>query len=281
VDGAWLADLAAGFGGTGEVEPVESPAGALIAYAGPVVVKVHHPRTDRRRLAARLRAAADPRLADLLLAPLSTAVHPTPDGRAATVWPRVEVLQATDDEHPWAAAGALLGRLHQGALEPIAGLPATCPTARLERALRRIQGSSYAQLLDRVGSTVVAEVGTATECSHLVHGDWHLGQLGRRPDDGWRLLDVDDLGVGDPAWDLARPAGFWAAGLLADPDWEAFLAAYRRTGGPAVPPDGDPWPRLELPARAAVVLAACRAVARPRPGEDEAAEVLLGACARM
>jgi hypothetical protein len=45
-----------------------------------------------------------------------------------------------------------------------------------------------------------------------------LGQL------GWRLgalvlIDVDDLGVGDPAADLARPAGFWAAGLLPDGDW--------------------------------------------------------------
>jgi predicted trehalose synthase len=43
----------------------------------------------------------------------------------------------------------------------------------------------------------------------LVHGDWHLGQLGRRGEH-WVLIDVDDLGVGDPAWDLARPAGFWA-----------------------------------------------------------------------
>ena len=281
MDRAWLADLAAAFGGTGDIEVVESPAGALIAYAGPVVVKVHHPRTDPRRLAARLRAAAGPRLERLLLAPLSTTVHPTPDGRAVTVWPRVDVLHATDDEQPWAAAGALLARLHQVTLEPISGLPATRPAARLERALRRIQGSSYAPLLHRVGSAVANEVGAATACCHLVHGDWHLGQLCRRPDDGLRLLDVDDLGVGDPAWDLGRPAGFWAVGLLADADWEAILAAYRRAGGSGVPRAGDPWPRLELPARAAVVLAACRAVARPRPGEDEAAEVLLRACARM
>ena len=47
----------------------------------------------------------------------------------------------------------------------------------------------------------------------LVHGDWHLGQLAR-VDAEWRLLDIDDVGLGDPAWDLGRPAGFWAAGLL-------------------------------------------------------------------
>jgi hypothetical protein len=52
---------------------------------------------------------------------------------------------------------------------------------------------------------------------------------------------VDDLGVGDPAWDLARPAGFWAAGLIPDDDWAAFLQSFRDAEGPAVPP-GDPWP---------------------------------------
>ena len=34
----------------------------------------------------------------------------------------------------------------------------------------------------------------------LVHGDWHLGQLGRPSvSEPWLLIDVDDLGVGDPA----------------------------------------------------------------------------------
>src|SRR4029453_4074271 len=83
----------------------------------------------------------------------------------------------------------------------------------------------------------------------LVHGDWHLGQLGRR-DGPWVLIDVDDLGVGDPAWDLARPAGFWAAGLIPDDDWTTFLDAYRGAGGPAVPA-GDPWQGLAAFARAA------------------------------
>lgn len=281
MDRVWLADLAAAFGGTADVVPVESPSGALIGYAGPVVIKVHHPRTDTRRLAARLRAAADPRLGDLLVTPLSTVVHRTPDGRSATVWPRVAVLHVSDDEHPWAAVGALLARLHQVDHESIGGLTAIRPAARLERALRRIQETSYESLLHRVGSAVLTELAAATPRRHLVHGDWHLGQAGRLPGERLRLLDVDDLGVGDPAWDLARPAGFWAVGLLDDPSWEAFLTAYRRARGPAVPPDGDPWPRLELPARAAVAVAACRAVSQPRAGEEETTEALLAACARM
>jgi aminoglycoside phosphotransferase (APT) family kinase protein len=104
-----------------------------------------------------------------------------------------------------------------------------------------------------------------------VHGDWHLGQLGRRSVNApWILIDVDDLGVGDPAWDLARPAGFWAAGLIPDDDWAAFLRSYRDAGGPAVP-HGDPWPVLDPFARAAVIQAAAN-----HPDDE-----LLAACERM
>ncbi len=106
----------------------------------------------------------------------------------------------------------------------------------------------------------------------LVHGDWHLGQLGRRSaTEPWLLIDVDDLGVGDPVWDLARPAGFWAAGLIPDDDWTTFIDAYRDAAGPALPA-GDPWQVLELFARAAVVQAAAN-----HPDD----ELLIAACARM
>jgi hypothetical protein len=70
---------------------------------------------------------------------------------------------------------------------------------------------------------------------------------------------------------LARPAGFWAAGLIPDDDWTQFLDAYRDTGGPAVL-EGDPWPVLDAFARAAVV---CAAAHHP---DDE---MLIAACARM
>jgi aminoglycoside phosphotransferase (APT) family kinase protein len=103
----------------------------------------------------------------------------------------------------------------------------------------------------------------------LVHGDFHLGQLGRR-DGSDALIDVDDLGVGDPAADLGRPAGFWAAGLIPDADWFAFLDGYSEADGPAVPV-GDPWPVLEPFARAAVIAAAA----------NQPDELLVAACARM
>jgi hypothetical protein len=84
------------------------------------------------------------------------------------------------------------------------------------------------------------------------------------------LIDVDDLGFGDPAADLGRPAGFWAAGLLPDADWFRFIDGYREAGGPGLPA-GDPWPVLEPFAASAVIAAAAN-----RPDEE-----LVAACARM
>jgi hypothetical protein len=70
--------------------------------------------------------------------------------------------------------------------------------------------------------------------------------------------------------------------LLPDEDWAEFLAAYRAAGGPAVPAEGDAWPRLDIPARAAVVVAAARALNRvDADGWDDAAEALVATCLRM
>ncbi|WP_032795838.1 aminoglycoside phosphotransferase, partial [Streptomyces sp. HCCB10043] len=116
--------------------------------------------------------------------------------------------------------------------------------------------------------------------------DGHLGQLVRHPapDGPWLLIDMDDAGVGDPAWDLGRPAAWYAAGLLAPEDWSTFLDAYRAAGGPAVPADGDPWPALDVPARAltvqtaAVALAKCAAEQRD---PDDHEQLMIESCARI
>jgi hypothetical protein len=98
------------------------------------------------------------------------------------------------------------------------------------------------------------------------------------------LIDVDDLGSGVPAWDLARPAAWYACGLLPAEEWTCFLTAYRAAGGPAVPADGDPWPALDVPARALTVQTAARALTKAITEDrplDEVELSMVDACARI
>ncbi|MGV0714918.1 phosphotransferase [Mycolicibacterium sp. XJ662] len=242
---------------------MQTRSGAQIVIDGDVVEKLHRPGTDPRALSARLGAAA--RSASLL-SPLSAG--PEPAGtRWRTRWPRVETVAPEPDCLPWAQAGRLLAQLHREEV------PRRLPPHGWPQRLRRMLRSTADVTVRRAAAGLpdaVWRAGSPGRPAALVHGDWHLGQLGRQPA-GWVLIDVDDLGVGDPAWDLARPAGFWAAGQIPDDDWTAFLKAYRGAGGPAVP-DGDPWPVLEPFARAAVI---CAAAYHP---DDE---LLRDACARM
>lgn len=242
-----------------------------MTFDGDVVAKLHRPGTDPRALRTRLRVADE--LPGILLAP-STVVPERVGERWRTQWPRVETVAVQPDRLPWAQAGSVLARLHAA---PVTARLAHGWPARMRRVV------AYARHAEVTGSArrVLAELppavwraGSQGRPRTFVHGDFHLGQLGRRgPTGPWQLIDVDDLGVGDPAWDLARPAGFWAAGHIPDEDWTTFLQAYRRSGGAALPDEpADPWPVLDPYARAAVVAAAVR-----HPDD----ELLAAACARM
>jgi hypothetical protein len=250
---------------------VQTRSGAEIVVDGDgkdTVYKLHRPGTDPRQLTARLRAAAG---SQALLSPLSNEPEPVGD-RWRTRWPRVETVVPQPENLPWAEAGRLLARLHRE--EPPERIPVHGWPQRLRRAMDALRVAPDATVR-RAAEALPAEVwraGSSGRPLTMVHGDFHLGQLGRRDGDApWQLIDVDDLGAGDPAWDLARPAGFWAAGLIPDDDWTAFVEAYRDADGPALPV-GDPWPILEPFARAAVVQAAVH-----EPDD----ELLLAACARM
>lgn len=238
--------------------------GAEISVDGDVVTKLHRSGTDPRALTTRLHVAAQ---SACMLSPMD--LEPTPvAGRWQTRWPRVDTVPVDPTAVPWAEAGQLLANFHTEA-----GADFTVPhggPARLTRALGRLGRGPDADAIRRAAAGVRVTFRPERPAT-LVHGDWHLGQLGRRSADApWILLDVDDLGVGDPAWDLARPAGFWAAGLIPDADWVAFVDSYRDGGGPAVP-SGDPWTVLEPFARAAVVTAAA----------NQPDDLLVAACARM
>jgi aminoglycoside phosphotransferase (APT) family kinase protein len=259
-------------------------AGAEITIDGDEAVKVHRAGTDPRDLATRLRVAA--RLGADGTGPLATPLSTVPErfgSRLRTRWPRIETVPHQPDTAPWADAGRLLARLHAETITDDARSLQQGAPQRLRRTMYALNHHGPANVITRAASSLAMWVwhpGAPWRPETLVHGDWHLGQLARRPGGPWTLIGIDDLGVGDPAWDLARTAGFWAAGLLPDEDWHAFLDAYRDAGGVAVPSaPADPWEVLEPFARAAVVQAAATGAVNGR--DDETQDLLVAACARM
>lgn len=297
-----LRTLAAAAGGTGDaVVLADRPEGTVLRL-GDVVVKQHAARTDPVALSLRLTAAST--LGEVMVSPLSVPAgweQAAPGAvrvgdRVATLWPAGTPVDPTrPDDAPWTAAADLLARLHSAS--PPAGLPPHGAPARARRALERLAAASGVRRTDVDAVTHAWSLlphwltgfpgqpgkPELVGLSLPTHGDWHLGQL-LRVGGEWRLIDVDDLGVGDPAWDLARPASWFAVGLLAPDTWAEFVDAYRAAGGPAVPQTGDPWPALDLPARALTVQAAAQGLvtaAREEREPDEVELLLVDSCRRM
>jgi aminoglycoside phosphotransferase (APT) family kinase protein len=268
---------------------------ATVVRAGGVVAKAHAADTDPGALATRLAVAAHPRTRGILLPPYEPAGPARfAEGRAVSVWPYGRTVDPGDPgAAPWEAAAVLLARLHA---VPPAELPGPLPPmrgpAKAARAMARLRGvpdcaaARTVRLAWRRLPAWARDEAPSTGRTALCHGDWHLGQLVRHPgpDGDWLLIDVDDLGTGEPAWDLARPAMWFAAGLLTSEVWARFLGAYREAGGAAVPAEGDPWAHLDVPARTLAVQSAATAVTRAAREErdlDGAESELLATCARI
>ncbi|MCX4979755.1 aminoglycoside phosphotransferase family protein [Streptomyces sp. NBC_00572] len=274
--------------------------GTVVRHGG-LVAKAHAPGTDTEAHRARLALAAHPAVSGVFLPPLpaSPTVPAELDGRPVTLWPYGPPVDPVDpDAAPWEEAARLLALLHR--TPPPPGLADRLPEMRapvkaalaVDRMLRTAPDhpatatvlAAWRSVPDDAGLRVPGNPAQVTRL--LCHGDFHLGQLvrdtGSLLDAPWRLIDVDDLGLGDPAWDLARPAAWFAAGILPPEVWSRFLGAYVAAGGPAV--GTDPWVRLDVPARALTVQTAALALAKST-GEgrplDEVEDVMIDTCARI
>ncbi|WP_370411120.1 phosphotransferase family protein [Streptomyces fradiae] len=269
-------------------------ADGTVVRHGRLVLKAHGPDGDPADLRARISVAALPDLAEVLLPPLPGPRTPHAD-RPLSLWPYGSPVDPEDPgAAPWEAAGRLLARLHQAPAPP--GTPPMRAPVKAALAVERMRRAApdhpATPVVLRAWLTLPDFAPEPAVPAILCHGDFHLGQLVRLgepgPDARWRLIDVDDLGVGDPAWDLARPAAWFAAGLLAPEVWARFLSAYETAGGPATrsPATGgaDPWARLDVPARALTVQTAALAVAKStaegRP-LDDVEDVMIDTCARI
>ncbi|MDQ1292397.1 MAG: hypothetical protein QG608_275 [Actinomycetota bacterium] len=280
-----------------------------------IVLKVHWPGTDPGALAARMRLACDPLLHGVLLAPL----HPEPlplAGRWVTVWPLARTLPTGGGplDVPWPAAAQLLAELHNHRVPRPEDLPECSQRERIERAVtdlvRTVRESEDGVPTGQVGTVLAAWDRIRREppgpFRALCHGDWHFGQMvqhlrpppdppcsqnpqrsqnpqGPQNPQSWRLIDIDDLGWGDPTWDLGRAAAFHVLGVVPEQSWHLLTRTYREAGGPALP-DDDLWRHLEQGARAHVVHCAARALTRHTlvgSQPDDLDRELLRACERM
>lgn len=264
--------------------------------SGAVVAKAHAADSDREALAARLALASAPELTGILLPPLSTPDTPGTAGtalRPVTFWPYgVPVDPRDPDAAPWAAAAALLARLHRTAPPPplppmrgpvkaaravarmIAALPgdgAVLPVQAAWRALPDWARGEVAPPPHGRGSSVT---GTCTWGSSSAIPPRTVPGCSSM----WTTR-VGGSGLGPrPPRRLVRGRGAGPAGLAAVPG----RLPVRR--GPAVPAEGDPWPQLDVAARAltvqtaAVALAKCAAEGRV---PDEMEQLMIDSCARI
>lgn len=255
----------------------------LVVRVGDIVVKAH--QADREHGAPfleRIRLAAT--LPGLLLGPMGAPL--TVDGRTVTIAAYGDPVDPSR-ELPWAEGARLLAALHAESV------PAEAPSwgrpTRVARLVSRLGEGSAEDAVRRAFATLPAwirgeEDEPPARTERLIHGDWHLGQMVRARDGHWRLIDIEDLGRGDPAWDLARPAALYSAGVLHPDEWELFLGAYMAAGGPAVPAQDDPWTSLDIPARSlAIQIAATCVISAGREDRalDGPEQAMIDACVRM
>ncbi|RZA26743.1 MAG: aminoglycoside phosphotransferase family protein [Proteobacteria bacterium] len=290
-----LLRLAKREGWQGEVRTLSCRSERVLIGAGDVVMKAHAHFTNSQDLRARLNIVSMEPWNQVFLKPLRQDVFDLGDDRVATAWPLARVLDENQNTIPWEHAAWVLAKLHSIPIDKKAFSfepPKSRAVTRVKLALAQLRDvpeddrDAVWRTIDDSQKTLDLSEG-ADQPTHWVHGDWHLGQIvdisfGSQPN--LRLIDMEDMGIGNAAWDLARPAAFFAAGLLSAEDWHLFLDTYQNEGGRALPRGEDPWLTLDNPARSLVVQCAANAWIKAKEEnrsfrDDE--QLLIDACERI
>lgn len=254
---------------------------AVVIRVGGIVVKAHRV-DDASELQRRLEVARTS-LSNVFVTPMGKWTGSSPD-IVLTAWPAGEPVDPElPDEAPWEHAGRLLALLHDSF--PVgADLKPATTVDRVRSAVSQLAHSAVSATADARGILAAAselgELEIGAESRRIIHGDFHLGQMARFRDRGWLLLDVDDLGYGDTRWDFARPAAWFAIGLIDGGQWETFVESYREAGGQAI----SHWSEIDRFAQAFTVQAAARAVVKAADEQrslTDAEGAFVGACARI
>lgn len=262
---------------------------------GDVVVKIYDESTPLQHVETSLALIGCREARDLFLQPLCRHVFQIDDrhsvtGRLLTLWPAAHTfLPASVEQFEWVESAQLLAKLHSLSIPSSRLVRPAGWLSRLGRLKSKIE-TSHAFPAEK--KTLLAALATlprlGSTCWHmhttsLIHGDWHPGQVARSGHE-LKLIDSDDVGLGDPMWDLARVAGWSLAGVISNEVWNTFFSHYAAARLLNKQQIETVWQNLELPARAAAILSAAtgmlHAEKEQRELEDYEKE-LLESCQRI
>ncbi|MBP9708853.1 MAG: phosphotransferase [Oligoflexales bacterium] len=239
---------------------------AYVVKYGNIVAKIHSTSTDIIELKSRIDLIGQESICNFFLQPLLRKVEIV-KGRLLTLWPAgLTSESASVDRLDWKEHALLLAEFHKASFR-IENKEQVLAKAGNEFRLQRMHSRFQASKNCKEKNYVLGAFSTLTfadskhgqnNACHVIHGDWHPGQVVQYNDNA-KLIDIDDVGIGNPAWDLARPAAWYLASFLSDSIWQDFLDSYRDAGGPAIK-GKNPWEFLELPARTVVIQSAAKAL---------------------